>query len=140
MAAASASTELTTPNSSVVSLGLPDVFRFVKNRREQQLYERVYSVLLITDKLTVFQNTSENDLSQFVNLLTAHIPGPSATYSRAELEDGLRGVHGALLRGTTWFYQNYCLTGTIGEEEDLFARAVCRRSHEEEGDRFGGDF
>lgn len=135
MAAAAASTEVTTPNSTVITLNVPDIFRFVRNRRERQLYERVYSVLLITDNLTAFQNTGQNDLGQFVNLLTAHLPGLSAiTYSRAELEDGLRGVYNALLRGSTWFYQNYCLTGEVGEEEDLFARAVCRRSHEEPAD------
>ena len=137
-AAASASTEPIEPNSTVIALNIPDIFRFVKNHRERQLYERVYSVLLITDKLTVFQNTGQNDLSQFVNLLTAHLPGLSATtYSRADLEDGLRGVYNALTRGSTWFYQNYCLTGAVGEEEDLFARVVSRRSLEE--DRFGDD-
>lgn len=85
---------------------VPEVFAEVPNPHERALYERLYSVLLITNRLSIFQATDQNDLTKFVNAVSVHI---TSRYMRSELEDGLRGVHYALREGPDMFRKNYCL-------------------------------
>jgi len=89
-------------------LTVPEVFTLVSNPRERTLYERVYSILVITGKLTEFKETPVNDLLRFVNMVGTHMPG---IWERGEIEDGLRGVHYALREGPAMFLHNYCQDG-----------------------------
>jgi hypothetical protein len=87
------------------SLTIPEVFVHVRNSRGRTLYTQIYSILVITGKLTEFTETPVNDLPRFLNLIGTHMPG---TWEHTELEDGLRGVHYAIQEGAAAFVQRYC--------------------------------
>ena len=90
---------------------IPEVFAYVADARERTLYERVYSILLITNRLQIFQAADPNDLTKFVNAVFAHLPD-GTRFMKAELEEGLRGVHYALREGAAQFRRNYCQADT----------------------------
>lgn len=86
---------------------VPEVFADVADERERTLYESIYSALLITNCLTVFQAAEPTDLTKFVNAICAHLPnGPR--FMKAEIENGLHDVHYALCEGAAMFRRNYC--------------------------------
>jgi len=87
---------------------VPEVFADVADARNRILYERIHSILVITGRRAAFAAVSPNDLSQFVNSISAHMPGTGPRYTLDELELGLRAVHYALTAGATLFRQNYC--------------------------------
>jgi hypothetical protein len=87
---------------------VPEVFADVADVRDRTLYERIHSILVITGRRTAFAAMSPNDLTQFVNSISAHMPGTGPRYMLSELEDGLRAVHYALCEGAAMFRLNYC--------------------------------
>lgn len=87
---------------------VPEVFADVADARNRTLYERIHSILVITGRRDAFAAVDPNDLTQFVNSISAHMPGTGPRYMLDELEDGLRAVHYALTEGAAKFRQNYC--------------------------------
>lgn len=87
---------------------VPEVFTEAPTERDRNLYQSIHSILFIAGRLAAFRSSTVNDLPQYVNLITVHLPVDGARYTREELVEGLQGVHYALIQGPDMFYQNYC--------------------------------
>lgn len=95
---------------------VPEVFAEVSDARIRTLYERIHSILVITERKNTFAAVNSNDLQQYVNAIAAHMPGTGPRYMRSELEDGLRAVHYALTEGVAKFRLNYCQEESSNED------------------------
>jgi hypothetical protein len=87
---------------------VPDVFADVTDVRARTLYERIHSILVIMGRKDAFAAADQNDLSQYVNAISVHMPGTGPRFQLDEIEAGLRGVHYALTEGAILFRRNYC--------------------------------
>lgn len=83
---------------------VPEVFLEVPNDRDRTLYEGIHSILVIMAQKEAFAATPPNDVLQFMNIVSPHLPD----YTCEEVEAGLRGVHYALREGAALFRRNYC--------------------------------